>query len=113
VLAPEAGEIDLDAHLEQQQHDAHISQQLELRAIGDVAGRERRHREPDGEIADDRGEPNPSCGPARGRREQEDDAELEDRAGGRVHRRILPAAIDRATVDRAATTGPVDPVRSR
>ena len=40
VLAPKPPSVDLDADLEEQQHDAYVSQQLETRVVGDEPGRE-------------------------------------------------------------------------
>ena len=57
VLAAEPGDVDLDADLEQQQHDADVGEQHELVVVGDVARRERRHRQPHDEVADDRRQP--------------------------------------------------------
>ncbi len=78
VVASQPGQVDLDADLEQQQHDTDVGQQLELLAVGDVARRERREAEPDRQVADDRGEVQPAREPAGGDRGQQDEADLED-----------------------------------
>ncbi len=78
--------IDLDADLEEEQHDADVREHLELVTIRDVAGRELRHEDPDGEVADHRGERDAPRRPARERREREDEPELEDRRRRRLHR---------------------------
>ena len=87
MLTAESGEVDFDAHLEQQQDDADVGEELELRPVGDVAGREWRDRQPHREVPDDGGQPKPPGDPAGRRGHQEDDAQLEDRRRGRVHRR--------------------------
>ena len=67
VVAPQPGEVHLDPDLEQQQHDADVGQQLELLVVGDIARRERREPQADGQVADDRGEMR-AVGPASRRR---------------------------------------------
>ena len=81
VLAPHVPEVDLDADLEQEQHDPDVGQELDLVAVGDVAGRERRHGEPGREVADDGREPELARDPAerRGEQQREPDVEQEVR----------------------------------
>ena len=64
MIALQPGQVDLDPDLEQQQDDADVGQELELVRIGDVARRERREPETDGEIADDRRRAEPPRQPA-------------------------------------------------
>src|SRR5207249_7704571 len=71
-------QIELDADLEQQQHDAHVGKDLDLMAVGDVAGRERTHGEADDEVAEDRGEPDPPARHPGERGGEQLDADLED-----------------------------------
>ena len=82
MFAPQMPQVDLDPDLEQQQHDSDVGEQLQLVAIGDVAGRERRDRQPHDEVADDRGQGQPSCQPAGCGRRQQHRAEFQDREGG-------------------------------
>jgi uncharacterized pyridoxal phosphate-dependent enzyme len=94
MLAPEMREVDFDPDLEEQQHHADVSQELELVPVGDVAGRERRDCETDDEIADDRGQAHPSGEPAcRGCRQQEC-TELQDRNGCRHGARVPGGTLD-------------------
>ena len=97
VVASQLGQVDLDADLEQEQHDPDVGQQLELLAVGDVAGRERREAQPDGEVADDRGEVQAARQPAGGDRGQEDEADLEDGRRVGVHPGMVPARARRRT----------------
>ena len=76
---PESPEVDLDADLEQQQHHADVGEQLELLAVGDVAGREGRDGEAESEVADNRRQPETPRQPAGGDGRNEERAELEDR----------------------------------
>ena len=89
VLAPESGDVDLDADLEQEQHDAEVGEQLKLLVVGDVAGRERRHEHADREVAHDRRQAQPTCDPAGERRDEQEQPELEDRERRRIHSRIV------------------------
>ena len=61
LLAPDAANVDLDAHLEQEEYDAEIGQQLDLVPIGHVAGREWRYDDAQEQVADDRGQPDAAC----------------------------------------------------
>ena len=54
--------------------------------VGDVAGGERRDRQPESEVADDGGQPDPAGQPACGRGRQEHRPDLEDRPRRLVHR---------------------------
>ena len=85
VVASQLGQVDLDADLEQEQHDPDVGQQLELLAVRDVARRERREAQPDRQVADDRGEVQAARQPAGGDRGQEDEADLEDGRRVGVH----------------------------
>jgi hypothetical protein len=89
VLPAQAGDVDLDAHLEQEQHDADVGEELELLVVGHVARRERRDQHADREVADDRRQPQSPGYPARERGEEQEQAQLEDRQGRRFHLRIL------------------------
>ena len=84
VLAPHVPEVDLDADLEQEQDDPDVGQELDLVAVGDVAGRERRHGEPGREVADDGREPELARDPAERRREQQREPDVEQEVPG-VH----------------------------
>ena len=85
MVASQLGQVDLDADLEQEQHDPDVGQQLELLAVRDVARRERREAQPDREVADDRGEVQAAREPAGGDRGEEDEADLEDGRRVGVH----------------------------
>ena len=91
VVASQLGQVDLDADLEQEQHDPDVGQQLELLAVRDVARRERREAQPDRQVADDRGEVQAARQPAGGDRGQEDEADLEDGRRVGVHPGMVPA----------------------
>ena len=47
ALAGEAQRVDFDADLEEEKHDADVSEDRELISVGDVSGRERRNEDPD------------------------------------------------------------------
>jgi hypothetical protein len=106
VLTPELAQVDLDAHLEEQQDRADFGEQADLRSIGDVAGGKGRDDQSDGEVADDRRECQAAGDPACGGRSQEDRADLEDGDRG-----VLHAAMVGRVEQRAAATCEV-PVRS-
>jgi hypothetical protein len=71
MLAPQPREVDLDADLEHEEDDPEVGQQLTLRPIGGIAGREWRHREAESEVADDRRQPEPTRSPADDRRTEQ------------------------------------------
>ena len=89
MVASQPGEVHLDADLEQEEDHADVGQQLELLVVGDVARGERREPQPDGQVADDRGEMQPSCQPAGGDRREQDEADLEDGRGRAGHPRMV------------------------
>ena len=93
MVAPQLGQVDLHPDLEQEQDDADVGQQLELVVIGDVAGRERREAEADGEIPDDRREPESTRNEAARHGRQQDQADLEDGRRGGVHLAMVPAVV--------------------
>ena len=82
VLAAQAPEVDLDTDLEEQEHHAHVREQLELLPVGHEAGRERRHGDTERQVADDGGKPEASGEPAGRDGGQQQRAELEDGGGG-------------------------------
>src|ERR1700682_5094829 len=43
---PQLSDIQLDTDFEQKQHDAQVGEDLELMAVGDIAGREGRNQQP-------------------------------------------------------------------
>ena len=95
VFAAEAAEVDLDPHLEQEQHHADLGHQLDLVAVRLVAGRERRHGEAGREVPDDRREPELARHPPERGREQQREADVEDEVG-RLHRPRIAAGNQRA-----------------
>jgi hypothetical protein len=85
VVSSDPLDVDLDPDLEQQEDDPEVGEERELATIGDVAGRERRDREADGEVADDRREAGgPGDPPGEGRQE-DDEPELEHSRCGELH----------------------------
>ena len=90
MVAAQPCQVDLDADLEQEEHDPDVGEQLELLVVGHVAGRERREAEPDGQVADDRREMEPARDPARGDRGEQDQADLEDGRRLGVHLGMVP-----------------------
>ena len=114
MVASQLGQVDLDADLEQEQHDPDVGQQLELLAVRDVARRERREAQPDRQVADDRGEVQAARQPAGGDRGQEDEADLEDGRRVGVHPGMVPPGAVQASATRAAaspSSAPGDPRR--
>ncbi len=101
MLATEAAEVDLDADLEQEQHDADLGQQLDLVAIGDVPGREPGDDQPGGQVADDRGQPELARHPAEPGRQQQREADVEQERR-RLHGPRITADPSAAT----AASGP-------
>ena len=85
MLAAEPRDVDLDADLEQEQHDADVGEQHELLVVRDVAGRERRDEHADREVADDRREPQTARRETRQGRHEQQQPELEDRQRRRFH----------------------------
>ena len=77
MLAPDAAEVDLDADLEQEQDHPDVGQELDLVAVGDVPGRERRDGQPGRQVADDSRQPELARQPAEPGREQERQADVE------------------------------------
>ena len=78
-------EIHLDPDLEEQEHDADVGEELDLLPVGDIARRERRHRDAEQQVADDGGQTDPPGDPAEARGAEQDEADLEDRRRG-LHR---------------------------
>ena len=90
MLATHVPDVDLDADLEQEQHDADVGEELDLVAVRDVAGRERRDDQARHEIADHRGKAQPARDPSERRRQQERQADVEQEVAG-VHGTRIPA----------------------
>ena len=89
MVASQPGEVHLDPDLEQEQDHADVGQQLELLVVGHVARREWREPQADRQVADDRGEMEPSRQPAGGDRREQDEADLEDGRGRAGHARMV------------------------
>ena len=104
MVAAQPCQVDLDADLEQEEHDPDVGEQLELLVVGHVAGRERREAEPDGQVADDRREMQPARDPARGDRGKQDEADLEDGRRLGVHLGMVPGASGRQAGSAAASS---------
>ncbi len=92
MVAPEPRQVDLDADLEQEQDDADVREELQLLMIGDIARRERREGEADGQVADDGGEMQPTSQPAGRDRSDQDQADLEDGRRRGVHLAMVPGS---------------------
>ena len=88
LFAPDSHDIHLDADLEEQEDDSQVGEQLDLVAIGDVPGRERRDHDAKQEVPDHRRQPDATGKPTEARRGEQDEADLEDRRG-RFHPGIL------------------------
>ncbi len=86
MLTPEPAHVELDADLEQQQHDADIGQQLHLLAIGLAGfGEQLEGHQADHQVTDHRRQAKPPRDEPEHGSGQEQRAQLEDREGGRFH----------------------------
>src|SRR5205814_7149761 len=85
ALAGEAQRVDFDAHLEEEKHDADVSQHGQLVSVGDVSGRERGHKDPNQQVTDDSWKTKRSRTSAGERRQEQQEAQVEDRGRCVVH----------------------------